>query len=146
MRNRILAVTIASLFVLIALGCKQTGKYGELEEYMNDVIKANEEYITSLEKADSGKEVAKAISDLGEKMGKLNERSHEIEKKFPELKSDKMKKDPPDELKDEFQKLEQMAQRLLAASMKMMKYMDDPAVMKASQEMEKMLRKPSATE
>ena len=141
MRNSILAVITASLFAVVAAGCKQTGKYAELKEYMNEVITANEEYVTSLEKAETAKEVADAITALGNKMGALNDRSKEIEKKFPELKSDAMKKDPPKELKDEFERLEKMAQRLLAASMKMMKYIDDPAVMRASQEMERKLRR-----
>jgi ribonucleotide reductase alpha subunit len=138
--KKIIALSVASVFMLISFGCKPSGKYGELKEYMNDVIKANEEYITSLEKAGSAKDVAEAITELGNKMEKLTKKGEEIEKKFPELKS-MDKKNPPKELKEEFEKLEQMAQKLLTVSMKMMKYMMDPEVMKASQEMAKKMGK-----
>lgn len=135
-----MAITIASVFALISLGCKPAGKYGDLKEYMNDVIKANEAYISSLEKSNSAKEVAEAITDLGNKMEKLSKKGEEIEKKYPELKT-MDKKNPPKELKEEFEKFEQMAQKLLTVSMKMMKYMMDPEVMKASQEMAKKMGK-----
>lgn len=141
MRYSILAAAAAFLFALAAAGCTKAGKYDELKEYMHEVITVNEEYVTSLEKAQSAREVADAITTLGNRMGALNERSREIEKKYPELKSDQMKKNPPKELREEFARLEKMAQRLLTASMKMMKYIDDPAVMKASREMERKMRR-----
>ncbi len=131
----------AFLFAIAAAGCTKAGKYDELKSYMHEVITVNEEYVTSLEKARNAKEVAEAITALGNKMGALNERSREIEKKYPELKSDEMKKNPPKELREEFARLEKTAQRLLTASMKMMKYMDDPAVMKASREMDMKMRR-----
>lgn len=140
MMKKVMAISIASIFAIISLGCKPSGKYGELKEYMNDVINANEEYISDLEKSNSAKEVAEAITDLGNKMEKLTKRGDEIEKKYPELKT-MDKKNPPQELKQEFDKLEQMTQRLLTVSMKMMKYMMDPEVMKASQEMAKKMGK-----
>ncbi|MBN2080075.1 MAG: hypothetical protein JW838_13995 [Spirochaetes bacterium] len=146
MRYSILAAAVAFFFAIAASGCKQAGKYDELKEYMHDVITANEEYVTSLEKAQSAREVADAITALGNRMGALNKRSREIEKKYPELKSDAMKKEPPKELREEFARMEKMAQRLLAASMKMMKYIDDPAVIKASREMESKLRRPPQAE
>jgi len=49
----------------------------------------------------------------------------------------KIRKDAPAEIKDELERLEQVAQKLLTVSMKTMKYMMDPEVMKASQEMAK---------
>ncbi len=140
MKHSILAAG-AILFAIAAAGCTKAGKYDELKSYMNEVITANEEYVTSLEKARNAKEVAEAITALGNRMGELNERSREIEKKYPELKSDEIKKNPPKELREEFARLEKMAQRLLTASMKMMKYMDDPAVMKASREMDMKMRR-----
>jgi len=139
MRYSILAA--AFLFSVAVAGCTKAGKYDELKSYMHEVITVNEEYVTSLEKARNAKEVAEAITALGNRMGALNERSREIEKKYPELKSEEMKKNPPKELREEFLRLEKMAQRLLTASMKMMKYMDDPAVMKASQEMDRKMRR-----
>jgi Tfp pilus assembly protein PilP len=142
MTKKIVAITILSIFTVISIGCKQSGKYGDLKEYMNDVIKTNEKYISDLDKANSAKDVAEAITNLGDKMEKLSKRGEEIEKQYPELKT-MDKKNPPKELKEEFDKLEQMTQKLLTVSMKMMKYMMDPEVMKASQEMAKKMGKSS---
>ena len=135
MLKKILMITIASLVAAGAFGCKPAGKYADLKEYLNESIKANEDYIAALEKANSPKEVAEAINELGNKNEKLGPRTEELQKKYPELKD--MGKNPPVELKDEFERLEKMTQRLLSVSMKMMKYMMHPEVMKATQEMAK---------
>ncbi len=135
MFKKITAISIATLFVIISFGCKPAGKYADLKDYLNDYIKANEEYISALEKANSGKEVAEAITDMGKKMEKLSKRGEDIEKKYPNMKD--IKKNPPVELKEEFDKLDKMTEKLLTVSMKMMKYMMDPDVLKATQEMAK---------
>ena len=135
MIKKITAVALAFVFVLVSFGCKPSGKYGDLKEYLNDFIEVNQEYISALEKANSAKEVAEAITELGNDMEKLSKKGKEIEKKYPDLKS--IKKNPPVELKEEFEKLDQMTQKFLTVSMKMMKYMMDPEVMKASQELTK---------
>jgi hypothetical protein len=142
MTKTIMAITIAFVFAVISIGCKQSGKYGDLKEYMNDVVKTNEDYISNLEKSNSAKDVAEAITELGNKMEKLTKREEEIEKKYPEFKT-MDKENPPIELKGEFDKLEEMTQKRLTVSMKMMKYMMDPEVMKASQEMAKKMGKSS---
>ena len=136
MMKKILALAVVAVFALVSFACKPAGKYGDLKEYLNDVIKANEDYITALEKSSSAKEVAEAITEMGDKLEKLVKRGEEIEKKYPEMKAWD-KKNPPAEVKEEFEKMEAMSQKLLTVSMKMMKYMMDPEVMKASQEMAK---------
>lgn len=133
MLKKILMITVASMVAAGTFGCKPAGKYADLKDYLNESIKANEDYIAALEKANSPKEVAEAITELGNKTEKLGSRTEELSRKYPELKS--MGKTPPAELKDEFERLEKMTQRLLNVSMKMMKYMMDPEVMKATQEM-----------
>jgi ribonucleotide reductase alpha subunit len=138
--RKIMAITIASVFVFMSVGCKQGGKYADLKEFLNDSIKITEDYISALEKANSAKDVAEAITEYGNKMEKFAKKGEEIEKKYPELKT-MDKKNPPKELKEEFEKLEQLTQKFLTASMKMMKYMMDPEVMKASQEMAKKMGK-----
>jgi Zn-dependent M32 family carboxypeptidase len=133
---------VFSFFVLNVFGCKPSGKYGELKEYMNEIIKANEQYISALEKSNSAADVVEAITEHGDTMEKLAKKGAEIEKKYPDLQS-MDKKNRPKELKEEFDKLEQIMQKRLTVSMKMMKYMMDPEVMKASQEAAKKMGKPS---
>jgi methyltransferase-like protein len=107
---------------------------------MNDVIGANEQYITALEKSNSTKDVMDAMIEHGNKMETLAAKGEKIEKKYPELKLMDKKKLPV-ELKEESDKLEQTVQKRLTVSMKMMKYMMAPEVMKASQEMTKKMGK-----
>lgn len=138
--KKIMAITSAVLFACACFACRPSGKYGEYGEYMKDVIAANEDYITALEKSNSAKEVADAITELGNRMEEITKEGESISKKYPEIRTID-RKNPPRELKDEYEKLEQMTQRLLTVSMKKMKYMMDPEVMKASQEMAKKVGK-----
>jgi arsenate reductase-like glutaredoxin family protein len=137
-----MAIAIASVFAIVSTGCKHSGKYGDLKEYMNDVRETYEGYISDLEKSNSAKEVAEAITEFGDNMEKLVKRGEELEKRYPDWKV-KYKENPPKELKEEFEKHDQMIQRYLTVSMKMMKYMMDPEVMKASQEMAKKMGRSS---
>jgi hypothetical protein len=137
--KKIVAITIAFIFTVISIGCKPSGKYADLKGYMNDVTKIQEDYISALDKSNTAKEVAEAITDCGNKMEKLSKKSEELLKKYPDFKE--MGKNPPKELKEEFEKRDQMMQKLLTVSMKTMKYMMDPEVMKASQESTKKMGK-----
>ncbi len=133
--KKILTVTIASILALALFACKKSGEYADLKEYLGDVIKINEEYVSALEKANSAKDVAEALTEMGNKMEKIGKDGEAVKKKYSDMST--IRKDPPAEIKDELEKLEQVAQRLLTVSMKTMKYMMDPEVMKASQEMAK---------
>jgi hypothetical protein len=121
---------------LVNFSCKPAGKYADLKEYLNDSLKAEEDYIAALERANSAKEVAEAITALGNKMEKLAPRADILKKKYPELKT-LDRKNLPVELKEEIEKLENMNQQWLTVSMKMMKYLMDSEVMKANQELAK---------
>jgi hypothetical protein len=135
-----MVIKIYAIFILITaligLNCKPAGKYADFKEYLDDSIKAEEEYISALERANSAKEVADAITALGNKMEKLAPRADILKKKYPDLRITDKKKLPA-ELKEEFERIDSMSQRLLTVSMKMMKYMMDSDVMKANQELAK---------
>ena len=133
--KKVLIFVMASIVAVAFLGCKKSGEYADLKEYLNEVIKINEEYVSSLEKANSAKDVAEALTDMGNKMEKIAKDGEAIKKKYSDM--GKIRKDAPAEIKDELERLEQVAQKLLTVSMKTMKYMMDPEVMKASQEMAK---------
>ncbi|MBN2159244.1 MAG: hypothetical protein JW807_07600 [Spirochaetes bacterium] len=134
--KKMLAMASAVFVALVSFTCRPSGKYADYSEYMSDVIEANEDYISALEKANSPKEVAEAITELGDKMETITKVRENIEKKYPEIKTID-RKNPPSELKKDFDRLDEMTQKLLTVYMKKMKYMMDPEVMKASQEMAK---------
>jgi len=115
-------------------GSKTGGKYGEVKTLLTDYLSAINDLDKSLESAKDGKAAAKAFTTYMNKMKALNQKVERLPEMYPELASD----NPPAELKDliqEFNESEDLQAELL---MKMMKYMDDPDVMKAMEQMEAM--------
>jgi hypothetical protein len=139
--KKVLTIAVVSIVAIAIFGCKKSGEYADLKEYLSEVIKINEEYVSTLEKANSAKDVAEALTEMGNKMEKISKNGEAIKKKYSDMS--KIRKDPPAEIKEEFDKFDQVAQRLLTVSMKTMKYMMDPEVMKASQEMAKKMGGPT---
>ncbi len=137
MIKKIIAIFVL-IFVTVGFSCRPAGKYADFKEYLNDLIKAQEDYISALERANSAKEVADAITALSDRMDKLAPRFNTLKKKYPDINiADKTKR--PAELSEEFERIDGMGQRLLTVTMKMMKYMMDPDVMKANQELSRKL-------
>jgi len=132
---------IIPLFALVALvitGCS-TGKYADVKSYLQDTIKMQEKYISTIEGAKSGSEVASAIETFADGLVEMAEKGKELEKKYPELNF-KDKQFPP-ELKAEMDKLDEVGKRMITASTSIgMKYMRDPAVLKAQMSMAKKLQ------
>jgi hypothetical protein len=87
-----------------------------------------EHYIGRMEKADSAEAVAKAMQDFTEKMSALAPRLQEMNRKFPELATDK---DAPKELEKVSQRMSDLSTKLQSAMMKAMPYMMDPQVQQA---------------
>ena len=131
--KKALIITVAALVAAAWCGCTKSGEYADLKAYLNKVITINEEYVSALEKANSAQDVADAMTGLGNKMEGMAKEGAAIRKKYSDM--NRLRKDPPPEIKEELHKLEQLARRLLEVSMKTMQYMTDPAVKEASREM-----------
>lgn len=138
---------VAALTAALALtaGCRgKDGKYADIKAHMAEVIAANESYVNSLEKAANAKDVAQAINELSGKMEVLTRRQEELEKTYPELKTID-RNNPPVDLKEQYERLNALGERKITASIKIMKYMIDPEVMKASQELARKTGKTNIT-
>jgi predicted transcriptional regulator len=85
-----------------------------------------------MEKAESAQEVAAALNAYAAEQKELVPAMMELQKKYPELMA---QKEAPAELKAETEKLQQIGQRIMAASMKAMKYMQDPVVQEAQKKL-----------
>ena len=122
---------------LVFTGCSggnTGGKYGEVKEILTDYLSAINDLDKSLESAKDGKTAAKAFTTYVDKMKKLGPKVERLPEMYPELGSD----NPPAELKDLLKKFDDSEGLQAALLMKMMKYMDDPDVMKALEQMEDM--------
>jgi len=130
MAKKIVALTVLSLFFFI--GCS-TGKYSDMKSFMNDVIDAQEDYASDLEGASNAKDIVDAMNSFADKMEGISKRGEELEKKYPDFSS----KNIPSELKPEFERLGKVTGKIIKLSMKNMKYMMSPEVMKATQNLAK---------
>lgn len=114
------------------------GKYSELASVLDDMIKAQEEYIDDLNKVNNAAEAAKAIDNFANKMVAITPKMKDIEKKYPELKT---QKEPPKELRGYLEKLSEVGGKLGKVSAeKMAQYATDPDVQKAAQRLAKTMQ------
>ncbi|MDM8535188.1 hypothetical protein QUF70_00370 [Desulfobacterales bacterium HSG17] len=126
-------VRVLLLFIIMIffIGCGG-GKYDDAIEINKDFIKIAEEYTQELEKAESGKAVAKAMDNYSAKFAKLAPKMKKIKEKYPDIKNDK---DVPAEFREMEEKAQQAGIKLAGSFMKIMKYMTDPDVLEAQKKM-----------
>jgi|GEM_PF-517107 len=137
-------LSILSLGFMLTLtacgGGSSSGKYGDIKNFLADVVKSQNSYVSAVKNAGSPDDVVKALNAFGEDMVKFATKGQELEKKYPGLK--KWGKKPPAELESAFKKLEENSKTVGAAMSdpKIRKFMMDPKVMKAAMEMGKKLQ------
>jgi len=104
---------------------------------MNKFNENTERWIEAMEKADTAKKVAAALTDYANIMKGLNAEMTEMEEKYPELTD---MSDPPEELKEEAAKMEGLWMKLGSVMMKAAEFADDPEVQKAQAEFEEIMK------
>jgi len=119
--------------VLLGVGliaCGGGGKYAKASDLLNKQIGIMESYAAAMEKAGSAQEVAAAMDQYTTAMKEMVPEMKDFEKNYPEIKAEK---EPPEELKPLMKKMEEIAGRVMSASMKAAQFMQDPAVQAAQQ-------------
>lgn len=135
MKRLALILFVILLGVSMLNGCGK-GKYDDVIEYNDQFVKITREYIDDLNKADTGKDVAKAMNEFADEFKKLVPKMKEINKKFPELQ--KMK-DLPEELVESQRKAQEVGMDFASSFMKTMKYAIEPEVVEAQKRMGKIM-------
>lgn len=127
-------IGIAALAIFISCG---SGKYSDIKGFINDVIKTQEDFLGSVEKAGSADDIVSAVNTYGDRIVKLGEQSVELKKKYHDL--DKWDKEPPAELKGEFDRLNGQTAKFEKVFLNdnIRKYIMDPKVQKAFMDMGK---------
>jgi superfamily I DNA and/or RNA helicase len=128
---------IAAIALLFGAGCK-SGKYSDINEALNDLIKIQDSYVTAIQGAQNAGDVAKAINSYADNFMKIKPRIESFEQKYPELK---ISKEPPEELKENFERLQKSAEKLATASMSMLKYLEAPEVQKAIERLKELSKR-----
>ncbi len=126
---------IAALLAAGAIvGCTREDKYSDLKEYLGEIARANEIYVNTLDKASNPEEVAVAMKTMSEKLDQLAPVGEKMEKKYPHIKNID-RNNPPEELRPELERINRVLDRKVAVSLKVMRYMLDPEVIKAAEEL-----------
>ncbi|MFH1983105.1 MAG: hypothetical protein ABIL58_14780 [Pseudomonadota bacterium] len=118
--------------LLVAAACSGS-KYSDAKEIVVEQAKITEAYVTGMEKAASGSEMAAAINAYTDKMKELLPKVKAYQQKYPELSG--AQATPPAELEKEMARLEEVSGRVQSATMNMMRFMAHPDVQKAMQRM-----------
>ena len=120
-------IIAASLIV----GCGRfSGRYADVRDYMEQSIKAQEEYLSAIEKADSAQEIAGALNKFAERFLTLKPKMKVLMEKYPEIASEK---ELPSELRGVMNRQNDLAEKIHNASMKNVSpHTTDPAVVEAT--------------
>lgn len=135
--NKIAAVLCAVIFIAGLTACGGGGgKYADLKPVVKKFNTNTEKFIASMEKADSAEKVASAMKDFSKVMAGLKADMEKMEEKYPELKD---MSDPPAELAEDGQKMQELMMKMGTVMMKAMEYQDDEAVKAALEEFQKVM-------
>ncbi len=113
------------------------GKYSDIKPVLKKFNENTESWIATMEKADTAKKVAAALSDYANKMKELRVEMTKMEEKYPELTD---MSDPPEELREEAAKMEELMLKLMSTMMKAAQFADDPEVQKAQAEFDEAMK------
>ncbi|MCP4133250.1 MAG: hypothetical protein GY754_19940 [bacterium] len=127
-------VPVLVFLAAVVSGCVGE-KYADVKAHMNHMITLQNEMLAALEKAKDSTDpnvVSGAMDTNKEKILKLFEKGGEYNKKYPELKD---KKNPPPELKVEYEKMEEIEVKMAALVSEIVKNnMKNQAVLNVLQE------------
>ena len=107
------------------------GKYSDINSMMKEFNESTENWIESMDKADTAKKMAAALSDYAKKMQELRAEMTKMEEKYPELTD---MSDPPEELREEAARMAELTSKIMPTMMKAEQFADDPEVQKAQAE------------
>ncbi len=129
MRTAICTVLILAAALLAGCG-KISGRYSDVRDYMEQSIKAQEEYLSAIEGADSAGDIAGALNKFAARFQVLRPKMKVLMEKYPEIASEK---ELPSELRDVMNRQNELAEKIHNASMKnVAPYTMDPVVVEAT--------------
>lgn len=113
------------------------GKYSDIKSSMKKFNENTEKWIEAMDKADTAKKMAAALTDFANTMKELQVKMTEMEEKYPELTN---MSDPPEEIREEAARMEDLMSKLMSTMMKAGQFADDPEVQKAQAEFQEVMK------
>jgi hypothetical protein len=108
--------------------------YSDVKEAMAKSREVLSNFVVACDAVKDAAGAAKALNDLATSMEKMIPISTALAKKYKNY-MELTQKNPPEELKEESKKMEEVAQKMMGAMMKLGPYMQAPEVKKAQQAM-----------
>lgn len=114
-------------------------KYADIKDLLAKQTKVFEEYIKACENVKDAKDVVILINNFKEGFKALIPDLKALVKKYGDL--EKLFEDnPPEELKPDLEKIEELSRKIAGISAKLAPYAQDPEVVKANQEFFKLMK------
>ena len=136
--KRLFTITIAvMLSTLLATGCGSS-KDSAAKSIIEKQVTVTEQYVNGLEKAQSADDVATTINRYTDGMKELLPMILEFDKKYPDYKKTGV---APSGMEKEAARMDAISTRIQPAMMKAMRYMHNPKVQQAMQNMGRELQK-----
>ncbi len=136
MRKVIVMASIAAL-VVVTSGCGG-GKYDDAREVLDTQCEMMSDFAVGVENAKDSAEIVTVLEKFQKNAAGAKEQMMAIIEKYPEIKDET---NPPEELKAQKKKMEEIGPKFMGAMMKIAKdYGSDPAVQEALQKMQKALQ------
>jgi len=127
-----LALVLAGSFA-----CSKGGKYGDAKSLLAKMLDGMDNFAASMEKVTDAKSAAGAINKFKDLMADLKPKMQALDKKYPELKD---QANPPEELKAEMKRMEEISGKMMNAMMKAAQFATDPEVQKAQEALNKVMQ------
>jgi hypothetical protein len=126
------AVIVAMSILIVGILSSCVPKYGDLNDVYGKIVESTENLIKEVDIATDGRGVANALSSYADSYIELSRDMRRILEKYPELKN---AAEAPKELKANFDKINDMGEKLMTTMTKLQVFADDPDVMNAVQKM-----------
>lgn len=128
----------ACLLVIGFVACKKKagGQYADAIEVMEKYGAVMETYATEMDKVQDAKGVVAALNKLTGSMKDLVPKMKEMQNKYPDWKDVDT---APEEVKPFMKKIEEVAGKMMNASMKAMQYAQDPDVQAAQAKLQEVM-------
>lgn len=127
------STSLVSALILLAIfhltAC--SSQYSDVKSTLNKQITIFEDYINAMNKVGNADDMAEAINAFSKDMSKIIPELKTIAEKYPELENNTT---PPEELKEEYDKIKTFSEKVSTAMMQKFKYLSNPKVQKAIQE------------
>ncbi len=125
---------VALLIGAVACG---GGKYADAKKVIAESNKIMEDFYEDIDKADSAEKFAAALNGFTKSMQPIVSEMKKLEEKYPELGD---QGDVPEELGEEGKKMMELWMKFSSIMMKAQQYADDPAVAKAMEGLENIMK------